>query len=507
MNTHHRIRLLLLAACLLLPVASLSAQDTEDAAFTVHVVQRGENLFRIALAYDLFAADIAAANGISDSDSIAVGQRLIIPLAIIPLQRVLHFVSAGETLASIASAYGTTVAALMSLNSLTSANLIYVGQELTIVAGQDAASAAEPAAAESGEPLVLQPTPQATAVPSPGIRHTFSRLGEPARVFVHTVKSGETLSEIGLRYNQTIDALARVNNMADPSFLSVGQRLTVPGILLPQLTTTLPDSVVAFTIDPLVFEAGRSGRVELLTNKTVAITGHFLGRELRVIEREDGKRHNILMGVPMFTKMNVYPLTLELREDASESSAAVTIIANVQVISGGYGRQTITIADSELLAPATEEEEYSLLARLTSSFGPERLWIDSLSLPAAAPINAVFGTLRSYNGSPFDRYHGGVDFAGAPGTSILAAADGKVVMVDRLIIRGNTTLIDHGWGLFTLYAHQDDTLVDLGAEVSLGQIIGTVGSTGRSTGPHLHWELWLNGVNIDPMQWVQESFP
>ena len=163
----------------------------------------------------------------------------------------------------------------------------------------------------------------------------------------------------------------------------------------------------------------------MLTDKTVAITGHFLGRELRVIEREDGKRHNILVGVPMFTKMSVYPLTLELREDASESTVAVTIAANVQVISGGYGRQTIKIADSELLAPATEEEEYSLLARLTSSFEPERLWIDSLSLPAAAPINAVFGTLRSYNGSPFDRYHGGVDFAGAPGTSILAAADGR----------------------------------------------------------------------------------
>jgi len=500
LNTHLRIWLIPLAACLLLSSASLSAQDTGDAAFTVHVVQRGENLFRIALAYDLFAEDIAEANGITDSDSIAVGQRLIIPLAIKPQPRVVHFVSSGESLASIASAYDMSVAALMSLNSLTAANHIYVGQELTIVAGQEAAS-------ESGEPIGQNPRPPATAAPSPGISHTFSRHGQPARAFVHTVKSGETLSEIGLRYNQTIDALARANNMADPGLLSVGQRLTVPGILLPQLTTALPDSVVAFTIDPLVFEAGRSGRVELLTNRAVAITGHFLGRELRVIQREDGKRHNILMGVPMFTKRNVYPLTLELREYASESTAAVTIIANVQVISGGYGRQTIKIADSELLAPATEEEEISLLARLTSGFGPERLWIDSLSLPAAAPINAVFGTLRSYNGSPFNRYHGGVDFAGAPGTSILAAADGRVVMVDRLRIRGNTTLIDHGWGLFTLYAHQDDTLVDLGADVALGQVIGTIGSTGRSTGPHLHWELWLNGVNVDPMQWVRETFP
>jgi len=241
-----------------------------------------------------------------------------------------------------------------------------------------------------------------------------------------------------------------------------------------------------------------------LTNDPVAVSGQFLGRDLVVIERDAGRRHNILIGIPMFTDMNVYPLTLQVQDSAGQSSAVSAIL---QVISGGYGRQQITINDSELLAPAVEEAEIALITRLTGRFTSQQSWSDSLSLPAAAPINAVFGTLRSYNGSPFDRYHGGVDFAGAPGTSVLAAADGTVVMVDRLQIRGITTLIDHGWGLYTLYAHQDETLVETGAAVTGGQVIGTVGTTGRSTGPHLHWEAWLNGVNVDPMQWVQEVFP
>jgi murein DD-endopeptidase MepM/ murein hydrolase activator NlpD len=467
----------------------------------VHVVQRGENLFRIALQYDLFAEDLAEANGITDSDSIAVGQRLIIPLAAESFQQPLtHTVSAGETLARIASAYEKTIADLMTLNGLTSANLIYTGQVLTIEAG-------EPEDDPEPSPTAVtdnQPTPIPAAPSSSAVRHSFSRYGDPSENFVHIVKSGETLSAIELRYNQTINALAQANNLLNPSLLSIGQRLTVPGIQLPRLTQKLPDVVTAFTIGPLVVEAGRSGRVELLTSEPVTVGGQFLGRELRVIEREEGKRHNILIGIPMFTAMNVYPLTLEMQDTAGQS---MTIAATLQVISGGYGRQKITIDDSELLAPAVEEEEIALLARLTEPFTPERSWSDSLSLPAAAPINAVFGTLRSYNGSPFDRYHGGVDFAGAPGTSVLAAADGKVVMVDRLHIRGNTTLIDHGWGLYTLYAHQDETLVQLGAVVTSGQVIGTIGSTGRSTGPHLHWEAWLNGVNIDPMQWVQEVFP
>lgn len=505
MIKHFKNILTLLSAALIMGGAPIAAQESSDAAFAVHVVQRGENLFRIALQYNRFPEEIAEANGISDSDSIAVGQRLIIPLAAVsPQERITHIVLAGETLASIANAYQRTIGDLIALNSLASADLIYVGQELTIVAGER-----EPGFGSSDDslpstPQAGEPTPAPAAAAGASIRHSFSRYGDPSQVYIHSVQSGETLSEIGLRYQQTIDALARANNLADPGLLSVGQRLTVPGILLPQLTQALPAAVLAFTIDPLVFVAGRSGRVELLTSEPVTISGQFLGRELRVIAREDGKRHNILIGIPMFTKLNIYPMTLQLKDERGNSPP---VSANVQVIAGGYGRQAIQINDSELLAPAVEEEESALLARLAERFTAERSWTNSLSLPAAAPINAVFGILRSYNGGPFDRYHGGVDFAGAPGTSILAAADGTVVMVDRLDIRGNTTLIDHGWGLFSLYAHQEETLVQLGEVVNSGQVIGTVGSTGRSTGPHLHWEVWLNGVNIDPMQWVREVFP
>ena len=488
--------MIVLMSGVLLTGSGIWAQESTDTALTVHVVQRGENLFRIALQYGLFAEDLAEANGITDSDAIAVGQRLIIPLVAQSFQApVTHTVAGGETLASIASTYEKSIADLMTLNELASANLIYVGQVLTIEVGET-----NVVSTPSERPPELVPTASA----GPAVQHSFSRVGDPSADFVHVVKSGETLSAIGLRYNQTVNALAQANGLLDPSFLSIGQRLIVPGIQLPRLTQPLPEEVTAFTIDPLVFEAGRSGRVEVLTKDHVVVSGQFLGRELAVIERDEGRRHNLLIGVPMFTEMNIYPLTLQVQDQSGQTSA---VSATLQVISGGYGHQQITINDSELLAPAVEEAEVALIRRLTGRFTPLQFWSNSLSLPAAAPINAVFGTLRSYNGSPFDRYHGGVDFAGAPGTSVLAAADGRVVMVDRLQIRGITTLIDHGWGLFTLYAHQDESLVELDAAVAGGQVIGTVGSTGRSTGPHLHWEAWINGVNVDPMQWVQEVFP
>ena len=318
------------------------------------------------------------------------------------------------------------------------------------------------------------------------------------------MRSGDTLFEIALRYNQTVDALVRENNLLDPGLLRVGQQLIIPGIQLPRLAQDLPAAVEVFAVDPRVLETGRSARIELHTTEPASISGQFLGQALRVIERDGGQRHNIMVGVPMFTETAIYPLTLQLQVGESQP---VEIAANLQVVGGGYGYQNITINNSDLLAPALEEAEIDQLTELMSGFAPERYWMDSLSLPAAAAMNAVFGTQRSYNGGEYNRYHRGVDFAGAPGTSVLAAADGQVLMVDRLQIRGNTTVIDHGWGLYTLYAHQRETLVQSGEVVASGQVIGTVGSTGRSTGPHLHWEVWLNGVTVDPLQWVQEVFP
>ena len=296
----------------------------------------------------------------------------------------------------------------------------------------------------------------------------------------------------------------RANNLLNPGLLRVGQQLIIPGIQLPRLAQDLPETVEAFTIDPQVLETGRSVRIELRTREPARVSGQFLGQELRVIERDGARRHNIIAGVPMYTETTIYPLTLQLQVGESD---ALAIAANLQVVSGGYGYQTITLNNTDLLAPAVEDEEIKRLTQLMSGFTPDRQWENSLSLPAAAAMNAVFGTQRSYNGGGYNRYHRGVDFAGAPGTSVLAAAAGTVVMADRLRIRGNTTIIDHGWGVFTLYAHQRETLVQPGAVVTSGQVIGTVGSTGRSTGPHLHWELWLNGVTVDPLQWVQEVFP
>ena len=477
----------------------LSAQEQSNSVLAMHVVQRGENLFRIALQYDLFAAEVAKANGITDNGSIVVGQRLIIPLIQgLPDEPLAHTALAGETIHSIATAYGKTADELLSLNGLAEDAEVYVGQRLVIVPGELAAEPSptvDQAGAEEAIPSSSQPLSPSAA---------NSLLADPNFAFFHTVEAGDTVFDIGMRFNMTVSDIARENNLQDPTQISIGQRLLIPGIEPPRLAQDLPDIVTSFTIDPLILEEGRTARFKVQTTIPVQVRGSFLGQELRIIASEDHRRHNVLVGIPMFTGQDIYPLRLDL---VDEEGTAVAIAANLQIIAGGYGYQNITINNTELLSPAIENEELALLVRITSPYSEERFWKESLSLPAAATMNARFGTLRSYNGSAYDRYHRGVDFAGATGTSVLAAADGRVVLADTLHIRGRATVIDHGWGLYTVYAHQNSIQVSLGEQVTSGQVIGAIGSTGRSTGPHLHWEVWLHGVNVDPLQWVQQVFP
>ncbi|MCC7207540.1 MAG: M23 family metallopeptidase, partial [Anaerolineae bacterium] len=170
--------------------------------------------------------------------------------------------------------------------------------------------------------------------------------------------------------------------------------------------------------------------------------------------------------------------------------------------------ETITLASNQtdLLDSAITEPEEQRVNQIVSLVSPSRYFSGPMGLPCPAPVTSQFGTRRSYNGEGFNRVHAGADFAGAPGAAIYAPAAGVVVLAETLNVRGNATIIDHGWGIFTGYWHQDTISVRAGEAVKAGQIIGTVGATGRSTGPHLHWELFVGGVQVDPLQWTRMNF-
>lgn len=464
--------ILLIASLLALP-----ALAQQPSGVTIYVVQRGDTLYRIALQYGLTVNDIARVNSLTNPNSIDVGDRLLIPLSGQPLPQT-HVVQPGETLDAIAALYGVTAADLGAFNQLDSGD-VYVGLVLAI--------GSAPAAAE---PVIVAAAP---------VDDTESSV-------MHSVARGETLFRIAQAYGVSTNSLVQANGLANPELIYPGQMLVIPGVQAPQLAASLPAPVTAFTVTPLSLLDGRTGEYRVRTSAPASVAGAFLGQTLNFAPNEDGTVHTAIVGVPFETAPGIYPVTLIVTDAAGGQSP---ISANVQVNANNYGRDAVirvTGDASVLLNEAVERQELELVSGLMSRFTPSRYFDAAFGLPAAATITSAFGSVRAYNNGEVRHVHTGTDFGGPPGASIRAAAPGRVVMVDNLNIRGLATIIDHGWGIYTGYWHQSATYVSPGDFVEAGQVIGAIGSSGRVSGPHLHWELWVNGVPVDPMQWVVQDF-
>jgi murein DD-endopeptidase MepM/ murein hydrolase activator NlpD len=479
-----------LLVVLLLP-SSIRAQEstpvpeTTQNGLTIHVVQRGETLFRIALNYGITVEELAQINGITDPSNILVGQRLLVPSGTTSTstEAITHVVQPGETLRSIAESYGTTVESLAALNNITDVNTIYVGQVLNIT------------------------PPVETAVPTPTDAPQPDTISAPVSgTMLYTVQAGETLFRIATRFGISVNELATANNITDPSLIFAGQQLIIPGFEPPHLALDLPEPINNLSVNPLLLVEGQAAWIRLTTSEAATMSGTFLDRVLNVITEQGGMTHNILIGVALGTQAGIYPLSLNVtRSDGQQVSLSV----NLQILTGGYGSENIILLEDreDLLDPSVDQAELDLITPILNTYTQERFFAGSMGLPAAAAVTSPFGTIRSYDGGVATRRHTGTDFAGAPGTPVLAAASGRVVLADTLNVRGNAVIIDHGWGVFTGYWHQFELYVQVGDMVTTGQIIGTIGATGRVTGAHLHWEVWVSGVPVDPMQWVQLSFP
>lgn len=152
------------------------------------------------------------------------------------------------------------------------------------------------------------------------------------------------------------------------------------------------------------------------------------------------------------------------------------------------------------------ELELARVAAFKALVTPEKFWHGSFRRPNGGRVSTVFGVRRYYNGVWADNYyHRGVDYAGGLGSTVIAPAAGRVALVGResegFRVHGNTVGIDHGQGVLSIFLHLNSLDVQEGEFVKAGEKIGTVGSTGASTGPHLHWGLYVNGVAVDPVPW------
>lgn len=438
----------------------------------IHVVQRGETLYSIAALYGVSVEAIAAVNALDDPAHIVVGQRLIIPPpGAVPAVVPAYEVQPGDSLDLLALRFGTTVADLVTANELVNPELLYTGQTLRL------AGAAPADRQLSGHSVVVQP--------------------------------GETLALVSARHGVTQRALLAANRLQHGDYAAPGQRLLIPsagsGPGAPR-PSTLPLPFLGVRLHPLPARQGETLSIEVQISGTLTPTGTFAGQALNFAPAGDAWW--ALAGINALADPGVAPLALEA---PTAAGAPVRLDSRVQVVAGGYGDEYLSLSDDQCAGtfdPAITGPELELITTTTSVYTPVRYWDGLLRLPVGGDVASVFGTRRSYSCAPdLPLFHEGLDLVVGVGTPVYAPAPGRVVLTGTLAVRGNAIVIDHGWGVFTGYWHLSSIGVNTGQMVQAGDYLGDSGNTGRSLGPHLHWEMRIMGTAVNVRQWTMEPMP
>ncbi|RTL35758.1 MAG: M23 family metallopeptidase [Candidatus Melainabacteria bacterium] len=205
----------------------------------------------------------------------------------------------------------------------------------------------------------------------------------------------------------------------------------------------------------------------------------------------DGKQFVALIGIPADLKPGKYAAFVGDNK------------IDLSVKAGKFPIQYLTLPKSKdnfLTSPGEEEG----IAAAKSTISEKRMWTGIFTVPSKYPMSSKFGQKRVVNGKLLDDYyHSGLDFRAPAGSPIVSCAPGKVVMVGlKWRLHGNCVAVDHGQGVVSIYIHMTSVGVKVGQEVEAGQKLGTVGATGRASGPHLHWSLYVNNVATNPQPWI-----
>ena len=456
---------LLIAILTTFTVQPASAQ----ASGPVYIIQSGDTLSYIASRFNVTVNDLMSANPSVDPNFLSEGQQLVIPgLEGVTGTLETEIIAFGDSLRSLSRRTQVSDELLVRLNRLVSPTELYVGISLIIPTQEDQAA-------------------------------LNTRIA-PA--------SGETLLELAVKQGTDTWTLSSINKLSGTWDALPGDVLYSPTGQSEGNATGLPSAFQSATIDPLPLVQGATEVIKVQTESGVSLSGTLVDKSLHFFSTDNEQIS--LQGVHALLEPGVYPLrVVATLADGSQQSYEQMVL----VTSGNYLSEDIPLNDPSTLDPAVTEPELQNIVAITSPFTPTPFWSGIFSSPAVDPtcFTSRYGTRRTYKviNSTIEvpGFHSGLDFCGGEGLQIFAPAAGKVVFAAPLTVRGNATIIDHGLGVYSGIWHQSEIFVNVGDTVEQGQVIGLVGGTGRVTGAHLHWEVWVNGVQVNPLEWLNQAYP
>ena len=290
-------------------------------------------------------------------------------------------------------------------------------------------------------------------------------------------------------------------NYPQPLWLSLEKFFTetLPKPLPPPGFSGLSD----ITINPLPILQGEALEVGISSTTGTTFSGFFNDKPLYFFS-DDGEQYYSFHGIHAQTEPGVYTLRITATEsDGSETSfEQLVLLADVD-----YGSEYVYVSDGLNEDDIAEENAY--LSSVLNGPSSDRYWNGKFYYPVDEPcFGSLFGLERNYNDGALYFYHTGLDFpVCAPNLNVYAPNAGKVILAEELYIKGNAVIIDHGWGVYSSFAHLSEINVQVGDFVEPGDIVGLIGDTGRSAGPHLHFEINIGDIPVNPLTWLTEEYP
>ena len=451
----------------ILSYSSAGAQGEQNGPY--YIVQEGDSLWQIAARFGVAIEDLMQENNIRDASQLTVGTRLIIPgLQDVDGQLTVIMVYYGDTLRSLSRYYGVSQEVLIRLNRLVSPAELYAGYSLIVPVREN---------------------------------QKFLLAGRA------NLGSGQSLLELAVLLGGDPWSLTQDNNLPGTWAGLPGDVLGVAGDdSQPKAPLGLPEVITEIAVQPLVMLQGGTTVIKLMAPPGILMGGYLDDHVLNFFPESYG--YVGLQGIHAMTPPGVYPLTLQGQLSDGKFFA---FSQNVLIRDAKFAYDPSLTVDPVTLDPAVTSPENELWAFLGATATPEKMWNRMFTSPVPPEFTncwpSLFGNRRSYNGSAYDYFHAGLDFCGTVGTELYATATGRVVYTGLLTVRGNVVVIDHGWGVYTAYDHLSEILVQVNDLVQTGQLIGLGGATGRTTGPHLHWEVWAGGVQVNPAEWLEKGYP
>jgi len=212
--------------------------------------------------------------------------------------------------------------------------------------------------------------------------------------------------------------------------------------------------------------------------------------------------YSALLPISYYQKKDNYRVIISYLENNKKVFKGL----NLKVVDGKYKSEVINVSKKKLKPNpsrvARTKKEYAEAIKIYKSKTNKILWDEEFIYPLNSKITSNFGTKRVYNGM-LKSYHSGTDFRAKNGTPIIASNSGIVKIAQNRFYSGNSIVIDHGFGVYSCYFHLSVMNYKVGDFIKKGEILGLSGSTGRVTGPHLHFSFRINGIQVDPLNAIE----